>query len=158
MAPTHRATLSHPMAIVGGFLAGFFATLIFHQLAVAFLWSLHFAPGPAYQMTPRPPLGVPAVFSLAFWGGIWGILFAYLSPFFGKGAGYWVKALLFGGIFPSLVALLLVVPLKGGPIGAGWQIRIWCFAFIVNACWGVGTALLLGLARRVRPGGPISAN
>lgn len=148
MLSANRTGISHPMAIVGGFLAGFFATLVFHQLGVAVLWWLHFAPGPPWQMTPRPPFGVPAVFSLAFWGGIWGILLAYLSPLFGKGPGYWVKALAFGAIFPSLVALLVVVPLKGGPLGAGWRPRIWCFAFIVNACWGLGTALLLTLARR----------
>lgn len=150
MVTANRSTLSHPIAIVGGFLAGFFATLIFHQLAVALLWWLHFAPGPPYRMTPVPPFGVPAVFSLAFWGGVWGILFAYLSPWFGKGPGYWLKALLFGGIFPSLVALFVVLPLKGGPVGAGWQWGIWCFAFIVNACWGLGTALLLSLAQRLR--------
>lgn len=148
MATTSRSSLSHPKAILGGFLAGFFATLIFHQLAVALLWWLHLAPFPPYQMTPHPPFGVPAVFSLAFWGGVWGILFAYLSSYFGSGGPYWVKSFVFGAIFPTLVALLVVLPLKGKPVGAHWQLGIWCFAFFVNGCWGIGTALLLSPLRR----------
>ena len=51
--------------------------------------------------------------------------------------------------FPSLVALLVVVLLKGGPIGAGWDWKIWLFAMIVNGMWGVGTGLILQGLRRV---------
>ncbi|WP_227519935.1 hypothetical protein [Mangrovitalea sediminis] len=152
MVTSNRATLSHPMAIFGGFLGGFFATLIFHQLAVALLWWLHLAPFPPYQMAPQPPFGVPAVFSLAFWGGVWGILFAYLTPYFGVGSRYWLKAFVFGAIFPTLVALLVVLPLKGKPVGAHWQLSIWTFALVVNGCWGLGTGVFLRVAQGLVPG------
>lgn len=58
-------------------------------------------------------------------------------------------ALIGGAIFPSLVALLIVVPIKGGAIGAGWNPKIWEFALIVNGIWGVGTGLILQGLRRV---------
>ena len=129
-------------------MAGFLATLLFHQVAVALLWKIGMAPGPSFQITPRPPFGLPAVFSLAFWGGIWGILFADVDRYFPHKANYWLTALLGGSILPSLVALLVVVPLKGGAIGAGWNPHIWLFALIVNGAWGVGTGVLLLELRR----------
>ena len=58
-----------------GFAAGFIATLVFHQIAVLILHSVGISPFGAWNMTPAPPLGVPAVLSLSFWGGVWGILY-----------------------------------------------------------------------------------
>ena len=131
-----------------GFIAGFLATLLFHQVAMALLWKIGMAPGPPFQIAPRPPFGIPAVFSLAFWGGIWGIFFADVDRYFPHKANYWLTALLGGSILPSLIALLVVVPLKGGAIGAGWNPHIWLFALIVNGAWGLGTGFLLLELRR----------
>lgn len=110
---------AHPLwaRMLSGFIAGFLATLIFHQLTLALLWSLKIAPFGPFVMAPTRPFGVPVVFSLAFWGGIWGILYALIDRRFPAGSGYWLVAFLFGGIFPSLVALLIVLPLKGGTHG-----------------------------------------
>ncbi len=142
---------SFSLNLLLGFAAGFLATLIFHQAAVAMLWKIGMAPGPPYQLAPRPPFGVPAVFSLAFWGGGWGILFAVVDRFFPRDGGYWLLALIGGAVFPSLVALLFVVPLKGGTMGADWNPVIWVFAFIVNGIWGVGTGMFLKTLRRFAP-------
>ena len=140
---------SNSLNLSWGFLAGFLATLIFHQLAVAVFWKMGMAPGPPFQMTPRPPIGIPAVLSLAVWGGVWGILFAAVDRYFPRNAGYWLAALIGGAILPSLVALLIVVPLKGGAVGAGWNPIIWLYALIVNGAWGIGTGLILKGLRRV---------
>ena len=35
---------------------------------------------PFYSMRPIPPFGVPQILSQAFWGGIWGIVFALAVP------------------------------------------------------------------------------
>ena len=140
---------SPPFNLIWGFVAGFLATLIFHQIAVAVLWQAGLAPGAPYQMAPRPPFGVPAVFSLAFYGGLWGALFAAIDRYFPHDWRYWLTALIGGAIFPSLVALLVVVPIKGGAIGAGWNPKIWAFALIVNGIWGVGTGIILHGLRRV---------
>jgi hypothetical protein len=57
-----------------GFVAGFLATVIFHQLALALLWIIGVAPSGPFLMAPTRPFGVPAVFSLAFWGRCLGYL------------------------------------------------------------------------------------
>jgi hypothetical protein len=126
-----------------GFIAGFFATLIFHQLAVMFLSIIGLAPFGAFSMAATRPFGVPAVFSLAFWGGVWGSLFALIHDGFPGGGAYWVTAFIFGAILPSLVALLVVAPLKGRPLGGGWHAPLLLTAFLVNGAWGIGTAIIL---------------
>jgi hypothetical protein len=124
-----------------GFVAGFFATLIFHQFTLAGLWQLGIAPFAPFAMKPTPPLGVPAMWSLAFWGGVWGIIYLLVHRRFPKGNGYWLGAFVFGAIAPSLVALLVVLPLKGGPVGGGWHPALLFTALMVNGAWGVGTGL-----------------
>lgn len=140
---------SNPLNLPCGFIAGFLATLIFHQLTAALLWNMGMAPGAPFQFAPRPPFGVPSVISLAFWGGVWGILFAAFDRLFPRGSSYWSTAFISGAILPSLVALLIVVPLKGGAVGAGWMPKIWLYAFLVNGAWGLGTGLLLRWLRRI---------
>ena len=125
-----------------GFLAGFFATLIFHQLTLLVLRSLGVAPFGPFPMAATQPFGVPAVFSLAFWGGIWGILFALIHGSFPR-RGYWVITFLFGAVLPSLVALLVVLPLKGRPLAGGGHLPLLLTAFLINGAWGVGTGLIL---------------
>jgi hypothetical protein len=129
--------------VLGGFIAGFFATLIFHQLTLALLWSVGVAPFGPFSMAVTQPFGIPAVFSLAFWGGVWGILLAVIQGHFPAGGAYWITAFLFGAILPSLVALLLVLPLKGQPVGGGWHLPLLLTAFLINGAWGIGTGLIL---------------
>ncbi|HVN70446.1 MAG TPA: hypothetical protein VMU10_00370 [Desulfomonilia bacterium] len=126
-----------------GFIAGFFATLIFHQLALAALWSAYIAPFPPFSMAATYPFHIPAMLSLAFWGGIWGIVFAWIDFLFPRNSGYWAGAFLFGAVFPSLFALLLVLPLKGAPMGGGWHAPLLVTAFLINGAWGVGTGLII---------------
>jgi hypothetical protein len=143
MADSMRA--SSPAQLLFGFVAGFLATLIFHQLALALLWIMGMAPAGPFPMAPTKPFGVPAVFSLAFWGGVWGILFALIHRGFPRGGAYWIAAFLFGAILPSLVALMIVLPLKGRPMGGGWHPPLLLTAFLINGAWGIGTGLILKL-------------
>jgi hypothetical protein len=129
--------------LVVGFIAGFLATLVFHQLMLAFLRGVGVAPFLPYSWTPTEPFGMPAVLSLSFWGGVWGIIFTFIHGSFPHGAGYWVAAFLFGAVLPSLVALLVVLPFKGRPIGGGWQLRLLVTAFFANGAWGIGTGVFL---------------
>lgn len=81
--------------------------------------------------------------SRAFWGGIWGILFAPFDGRFPGQRGYWLAAFLFGAFLPSAVALVVVLPLKGRPIGGGWHLPLLLTAFLINGAWGIGTGLIL---------------
>ena len=73
-----------------------------------------------------------------FWGGVWGILFELIHNRFPRGGGYWLTAFLFGAILPTLVALLVVLPLKGRAIGGGWQPALLITAFLINGVGALG--------------------
>jgi hypothetical protein len=139
----------HVRKLVMGFIAGFIAVLLFHQPALAVLAKIGFVQAGTYSMAAVGPLHVPQVVSLAFWGGVWGVLFAAIEHRFPRGAMYWVYALAFGAILPSLVAWFVVAPMKGLPMAAGWQASRMATGLIINGAWGVGTALLFSLTRRI---------
>lgn len=134
------------MNMLRAFAGGFVATLLFHQGVLALL---HMAdpnvPAP-FVMTATAPLGVPAVVSLAFWGGVWGIPI-WLLIHKASGAMYWTKAAVLGALGPSLLALAVVFPLKGLSFMAGWDPKIIVGALILNAAWGIGLAFFMRLTR-----------
>jgi hypothetical protein len=151
MASTQVLTgrpLSASTKLLLGFVAGFLATLLFHQPVLSLLTRLGVAKANVYSMTSTAPLGVPQVISLAFWGGVWGIVFALIEGHFPRGAAYWICALVFGAIFPTLCAWFLVAPMKGQAMAAGWDLSRMIVGPIVNGAWGLGTALLLAIGYR----------
>ena len=126
------------------FVAGFAATLVFHQ---AVLWCLHhfgYVPRAPWPMQPVPPFGIPSVISLAFWGGVWGVI---MMPMIARrrGAAFWIAAIVFGAIFPTLVAWFIVAPIKHTPIAGGWNPKTMMIGPLVNGAWGLGTALIYRL-------------
>jgi len=126
------------------FVAGFVATLVFHQ---AVLWCLHhfgYVPRAPWPMQPVPPFGIPSVISLAFWGGVWGVI---MMPMIARrrGAAFWIAAIVFGAIFPTLVAWFIVAPVKHTPIAGGWNPKTMMIGPLVNGAWGLGTALIYRL-------------
>jgi hypothetical protein len=136
------------MPYVRAFVAGFLSTLIFHQGVLFLFHAMGVFPRAPWNMEGVPPFGVPSVISLAFWGGVWGIPIWYLMRH-ATNAAYWVRAIVFGAIFPTVVAFLVVVPLKGGTFGAGWDPKLWIGGLIVNGAWGLGLALFMRVLRRV---------
>jgi len=124
------------------FVAGFVATLVFHQGVLAALHANGLWPRPAWPMARTEPLGVPAVISLSFWGGLWGVAL-WLLVRDQSGLAYWALALAFGAIGPSAVALFVVFPLKGLPLAGGWAAKVIVPVLVLNGAWGLGTALIL---------------
>jgi hypothetical protein len=107
------------MIYLKAFIAGFASTLVFHQGVLWLLYAGGFSPRAPWNMTPVPPLNVPAAISLAFWGGLWGIvLWALIGA--SHGGAYWTKALVIGALGPSLVAWFVVMPIKG--FGPRWRL------------------------------------
>lgn len=126
--------------LLRAFAAGFVATLVFHQGLFALFHAAGMVPVPAFNMAPVPPMGVPAVLSLAFFGGLWGPPVAWLIRR-DAGAIYWLKAFVLGAIGPTLVAMLLVFPLKGLAVNP----KIVVGALLLNGAWGIGVALFMRL-------------
>lgn len=137
-----------PQRILLAFVAGFLAVLAFHQPTLWLLANAGITQAAPYAMKTVPPLGLPQFISGAFWGGIWGILFYLVSRRWSSGPSYWIKAVLFGMILPTLVAWFIVAPLKGLPVAAGGKFNGMLTGLCVNAAWGLGTALFLRLAVR----------
>jgi hypothetical protein len=136
------------MTYVKAFIAGFVSTLAFHQGVLWLLSAGGFSPRTPWDMTPVPPFNAPAVISLAFWGGVWGIVLWALIGAAGGGA-YWIKALVIGALGPSLVAWFVVMPIKGMGLAGGWDPKIIVGALLLNGAWGFGVALLMRLLNRV---------
>ncbi len=130
--------------LVSGFVAGALAVLIFHQGALAVLHALGVTPAAPYSMKATAPFGVPAVWSYAFWGGVWGVIGAALFRRMEPGPLI-LTMLVFGAIAPTLVAWFVVAPLKGAPVAAGFHAAGMATGLIVNAMWGLGTGLGLAL-------------
>ena len=139
-----------PRWIIVGFISGFVAVLVFHQAALGILHELQMSPRAPFSFTATQPFGIPQIWSLAFWGGVWGIVLAAALARL-DGARLIVAALVFGALFPTLVAWFVVAPLKGQPVAAGWVPHAMLIGPIVNAAWGLGTGIglvLFGRAHR----------
>lgn len=126
-----------------GFIAAALAVLTFHQGMWALLHALKLPglgmPAP-FPMTPVPPLGVPRIASLCFWGGLYGVPFGLLLPVMPAALPRWLAGLGFG-IIASLVGIFVVAPLKGQmivlPVGIAWLRPL-----LINGAWGVGLGLI----------------
>ena len=132
------------MQFIRAFFAGFLSTLTFHQGLLAALYAGGISPRPAFVMAGVPPLGIPSVLSLAFWGGLWGIAL-WLMIRRCKGATHWLLALVLGAVLPSFVALFIVFPMKGMAMGGGYDPKLIIGALLLNGAWGLGVALIMKL-------------
>ena len=50
--------------------------IAFHQAVAALLFALGITERIPYSTQPTAPFGVPQLWSIAFWGGVWGALLA----------------------------------------------------------------------------------
>jgi hypothetical protein len=131
------------------FIAGFVSTMAFHQGLLAVSHSLGISPKAAYDMTPAPPLGIPSVISLAFRGGLWGIALWILIRH-QSGYAFLGWAIVLGAVLPSIVALFVVFPPKGQPMGGGHDPGNILGALLLNGAWGLGMAWLMRLMAQAR--------
>lgn len=124
--------------IIKSFIAGFLSTLVFHQGVFGLLYLSKIIPIAPYNMNPVAPLGVPSVISLAFFGGLWGILI-WSAVKDDKGIKHWLKSIVLGSLGPTAVAFLVVFPIKEIPYT---PIMI-VFGLILNAFWGLGNSVFM---------------
>jgi hypothetical protein len=128
-----------------GFVAAAISVFTFHQA----MWeALHLLalPGlgmpPAYPTGGTPPWGVPKIISLAFWGGLYGIVFALIRP--KLTIPTWFGGLIMG-LIATLVGFLIVPALQGHAIGGGWNALLWLKVCLINGFWGIGLGIILPL-------------
>tara|TARA_R110001592_G_scaffold87235_5_gene257723 strand:+ start:45022 stop:45432 length:411 start_codon:yes stop_codon:yes gene_type:complete len=124
------------------FVAGFLAVLCFHQAALGLLNSAGIVPFSPYSLQPTAPLGIPSVISASFWGGLWALVMVAVLDWIGHSL-IWLKAALFGGIALTLVALVVVFPLKGYGFDVAQLPGRFIIGFILNAFWGLGTIVFI---------------
>lgn len=122
------------------FISGLLATLIFHQGLFAVFYMTGIVGSAPFNLTPVPPFGVPAVLSLAFFGGLWGIVLWLLLGRLDRLA-FWLGNIIAGAIGPTAVAMLVVFPLKGIEVSA----QTWTGGLMLNGFWGLGVALFMVL-------------
>jgi hypothetical protein len=148
---------SNSTRIIAGFIAGFLAVLIFHQgmyvliqqmLKMGYLGAPPLGGTPWNMAADPAAYGMPRVLNQAFWGGLWGILFAYVIDVM-PGPNV-LRGFIFGCIFPMLLGSWLVVAMiKGAPLfsGAmgkgGFNVMALRNGFLLNGvAFGIGLGLL----------------
>ena len=146
-------TPTHGRNLLAGFLAGVLAVAVFHQLAVFLLGVVGLGEGAVYSFRPTAPLGVPRVISQMFWGGLWGVLFAFLVDYFPKHWPLVVVGFLFGVAGPALFGWFVVAPLRGQLVMTPTAARL-VSTIVINGCYGLGLALVFDRLRRVVYGQP----
>jgi hypothetical protein len=130
-----------------GFMAGALSVLVFHQLGFWTANELGYARAAIYNMRGVPPWGVPAIVSSAFWGGLWGVVAAFLVPKLPTGLDGVLGWILFAAIIVSLVNWFVVLPLKGLPTGGGFRLPGLVVLPVVYGFWGFGMWVIAKLAR-----------
>ena len=130
-----------------GAVSGAISVLILHQTIAALLYASGVTPRMPYSMQPTSPLGVAQLWSLVFWGAVWGaVLAASLRKF--DSSALVIAATVFGAILPTLVAWTVVASLKGQPLLAGGVPKAMMVGLLVNSAWGLGTGAGLALFGR----------
>jgi len=144
-----------------GFIAGFLSHLIFQGALGSLLYAAHLVPALPWSLTPVPPLGVPKTLSLAFWAGLWGLVYALLERRLTALLGWWAGGLAFG-LLPLAVYWFVVLPLKGFDIGGGFHLAMVPIEVAFHLVFGIGAAIIfrsgLVLAQRRLRASPDALN
>jgi hypothetical protein len=122
------------------FVAGALAVPLFHQVVLALMHAAGWMTRQPFAMNATKPFGIPQVISLSFWGGVWGLLLGLVLARVKSQSSFWIVSAVFGAIAPTLIAIVIVAPLKGQPVGVNPKMIM--TGLLVNAAWGLGTAVL----------------
>lgn len=125
-----------------GFVAGSIAVLTFHQGMVEAFNLFGLSTNMPYRMTLVPPFWIPAIVSLSFWGGVYGMVFGLLRPRFTL--PLWLCGILLG-CTAALIGMFIVAPLNGNAIAFDWSAWPIARSFLINGFWGLGVSVILPL-------------
>ena len=98
----------------------------------------------ALDVSIAPALSPGYLYPRIVWGGIWALLFVF--PFMGSRP---IKKGVILSVFPTLVQLLVVFPLKAkkGYLGIELGLLTPLFVILFNAIWGIFAGLVIRLSK-----------
>ena len=137
--------------LVGGFICGVFAVLVFHQ-GTQFLLYHNLSMLNALTTVPEglrppdagfvfrlvPPLRVPYLLTLCFFGGVWGLLLASVIRY--SHFPDLITGLLFGAVICSMAGFSYVPGTRTVPFWDFEFSAVWAQHAIINGAWGWGAA------------------
>jgi hypothetical protein len=126
-----------------GFGAGALSHLVFQGALGTAYYAVDLIPALPWSLKPVPPFGVPLSVSLAFWAGLWGVLYALVEPRLAPRVGRLASGIVFG-VAALLVRWFVVLPLKGAAIAEGLQPEAVVVYVGFHLIFGVGLALCFG--------------
>jgi hypothetical protein len=128
-----------------GFIAGVIAVMTVHEIIDYALYAAGVFPRVPWSSEPAPVTGVPQFVSDAFWGGMWGVLFALLSDKL-PGGSLTVKGLIFGVVATAILGVFILVPLITGrfPLFFGFDPKMLGSVLLILAGYGATLGFLYG--------------
>ncbi len=132
-----------------GFIAGAIAVVTVHEIIDYALYAAGIFPRVPWSSAPAAVTGVPQFVSDAFWGGLWGILFAALSDKLPGGSPA-MKGLIFGIVGPAILGVFILVPLMTGrfPLFFGFDPRMLLSVLLILAGFGAAMGWLYGFLEK----------
>ena len=95
---------------------------------------------PLLAVTTPPNLSSPNIYRLLFWGGLWGIPFAFIT--WGREKNYYLNGWLYF-LAPVLALYLIFLPVGGaGFFGLTRGLPFTFYLLLVNAPFGIVTAIV----------------
>lgn len=143
MAFSPASLLTLRYSLLSLFVAGFLSVLVFHQGFLTLWYMMGWSPNPPFPTRITMPLHVPQIWSLAFWGGVWGLVMGFFVNRWPNGAKFWIAAIVFGALAPTLFGRFVLQPLRSGaPITIDALLTLWR-GFLINGMWGLGAGVFL---------------
>lgn len=136
------------MAVLG-FVAAAASVLVFHQGMILILHLVGFIPNFPWSFRPNA-WGVPQLINGMFWGGLYGIAFAFVLPRLPATWPIWLKGILLGVVINWFIMNQIVIPiLRGTPMfGAFANLARVHIGFLISAAFGLGWVLIYQLLRQ----------
>jgi len=123
-----------------GFLAGAIAVVVAHQVMVFILGQAGYIQAQPWSFRDNP-YGVPQIINQMFWGGLWGILYAFIAGVFPGRWPTWMKGLAFGfGVHVVLGNWIVVALIRGQPLFSSWVPQRMLIGALIGTAFGLGVA------------------
>ena len=135
--------------VIFGAIAGAIALLVFHQGGFWALTQAGLLKANTWSMAATKPFAVPVVISYMFWTALWGIAAALIVPRLPGALSGVLGWILFAAIVPTLANWFIVLPLKGAPVGGGFNMPGVVLAPLVYGFWGLGMWLIMQLLQQI---------